>query len=390
MKRAFLRTTVIAIMFLGVILSLPWDVVQARVDQDQPLTPPRTLPIVKMYIKEDGTLTPERPDPRDSEPQLRAIPSRYVKTGLFGFGVLPFVQTDWAVVGKFETNSLRHPMFLGGKINFIMWAKTDSGTATADIRFTLLREGEVLVTATVNDARIASDPVKITAKGDLGLANDTYIPAGSKLVFQIESKTTYDNAAMLYGTTQYDTGFTFYANSLEILTASMCKSSVTMEYTDSFYIPVNKMFYQCVVDGYVLSAQRIETELNTSSFAWRVRWVYPIDPGDHHVEVSVGYDPQGFGNVTKSFDLTLRDVRVNQFVVFMKAHSTSFIGVIILLLLLYVLYAKKVKPKRVKTPKRKLTKAEKKALKREKKLRKKAKKMAKKGKKLPSELDLDL
>jgi len=397
MKCRWLTLLVMALLSLTIFAQLPAPSSAAPGDIDQEPNPtPRILQTVNIYVNVDGELTPEVPDERQTDPQVRGIPSKYTRTGLFGLGILPFIQMEWAIVGKFESKPLRQPMYMGGRITFVMWAKTNTGSATSDFRFTLFREGEELVRVDVQDQNIASEPVRITAVGSLGQQNDTFMPAGTRLILQIEARTQYDNAVMLYGTSRYNTGFTFNANPLDILTATMSKKSVSMEYTDAFNVPVNRMFYQCLIDGYILSAHRIETEMNTTSFAWKVNWIYPMDPGDHHVEIRVGYDPSGAGNVTEFFDLTLRIVKESRFVKFVRTNSTSIIGVLILLIIAYVFYTKRIKPKRTAAlgereirPKRKLTRAEKRELKRERKLKKKARKLRKKGK-LPADVELGL
>lgn len=397
MKLRCITLLVMILLSLTLLAQVPTPSSAYRGSADQePAPTPRILQTVNVYINAEGELTPEYPDERITDPQVKGIPSKYTRTGLFGLGILPFIQMEWALVGKFESKPLRQPMYMGGRITFVMWAKTNSGSAVSDFRFTLFREGEELVRVEVQNQNIASEPVRITAVGSLGQQNDTYMPAGTRLILQIESRTQYDNAVMLYGTSRYNTGFTFNANPLDILTASMTTKSVSMEYTDSFNVPVNKMFYQCLIDGYVLSAHRIETEMNTTIFSWKVTWFYPMDPGDHHLEFHVSYDPSGQGNVTEFFDLSLKVVRENRFMTFIRTHSTSLIGVIIILIIAYVFYTKRIKPRRVtapgemrSSPKRKLSKAEKKELKREKKLKKKARKLEKKGR-LPADVDLGL
>ncbi len=241
---------------------------------------------VHINVFTGNKLSPEKAQTDDQE-KVAQCPDGFVRTGLLGYGIAPFGETQWRLVGQWET-TLKAPLNAGDQFKFNAWVRNKGSVSFAVLGFILKKNEDEIIRAETNEFsnQLKEAPIKVEAKR-VGSANLTPFQSGDKLVLRIECRINGDGTEMLYGSYTYDTGTTLICDALNIVNVHGSKSGVCVEYQDSFFVSPAKMVFIAKVDDIIIDT--LPQYDQTDDGYRKTIWSYSLKPGNHAVEVLMSY-----------------------------------------------------------------------------------------------------
>lgn len=252
--------------------------------QGQPITGEKRPVHINAFS--GNTLSPEMAQ-IDEQDSVAQCPNGFVRTGFFGYGYAPVGETQWRLVGQWET-TLRAPLNAGDQFVFNAWVRNKGSVQFAVLGFILKKNDEEIVRAESQEFsnQLSEAPANIEAR-KVGSANLTPFESGDKIVLRVECRINGDGTEMLYGSLAHDTGATLICDALNIVRVHGSKGGVCAEYHDSFFVSPAKMTFIAKVDDIIIDTL---PEYDQTDDGLRVtHWSYSLKPGNHAVEVQMSY-----------------------------------------------------------------------------------------------------
>jgi len=307
-----------------------------------------------MRLKSTTTMSPE---PHGDANHLTAtIPNGFVKDGPMGRGILPFMgHVYWRDVGTWATDPVRDTINLGGEVRIVIFAVNEQSAVNCDFEFIISRANEAnpLLQINRNGLRINQAPTRIEAIGNFPRTNDTTIQTNSQLALRIRARCN-GGATLLFGSSEYDTGFTLDSNALKPLSLNVDQQGFVMEYKDAFLVNWRSLHKKLTVNSLEEPNTNIESDRNAVNDSRLLRWPKENTPGTFEMSCSLSYDQTGLGNVSLSEVKKISAVKVDPLAKVRNAFfSNIYLIAFIILLLALALFLRRQRKrtwkKRVRT-----------------------------------------
>jgi hypothetical protein len=315
--------TVLGLLLASTLLApVPFTTVRAQEavvpDQAQSMS-------TKLYLSDSQNIVVDAPYNKENH-QIANCQDGFMKTGLFGFGMLPFGQVEWKPVASWDI-TLAGPLTVDNAIKFTLYLNSASTRYDCGFRFVLKAAGTNLTDYMESPPIDLGGGVKIlTWTHQLQGGNLSGLRGGVALKIELECKINGGGVQLLFAHQDYPSSMELVSNVIKVIDIHATTAHIHVHFTDSFHAILANYRGNISLGMTPLSTPAVFDIGQESMVA---KWEEGLAAGKTSITISIGYRGVAEDNATLwSFNANL-DIKAKEAESILSGMKSGGIGIVL-------------------------------------------------------------